>query len=277
MHEVVRGKFFAFKGPAARRRALGFGRYTLIPSDYFDVFRVKNIRHVVRLNNKEYHSSALVQAGFSHHDLFFTDCSTPSDAIVDKFLRLSEEAEGALAVHCLAGLGRTGTLIAMYMMKHLGFSANEAMAWLRIVRPGSVIGPQQQYLRDQEQRMHRLGASGAPGLGGAMLAAAADDVAHSGARALDAGGGYSTSSQELEVLADMVSKGMLIRDQGRYNTSTGASHEEQGAAVRASNDLGTRLIATPASPAAQRGQPQQQPSHLNPKPSHHLHLISAHI
>ena len=70
-----------------------------------------------------------------------------------------------MAVHCLAGLGRTGTLIALYMMKHFGFTANEAMGWMRICRPGSIIGPQQQFLADQEEVMHRLGAEGVPGLG----------------------------------------------------------------------------------------------------------------
>jgi hypothetical protein len=203
MHEVVRGKFFAFKGPTGRRKALGFGRYTLIPSDYFDVFRVKNIRAVVRLNNKEYDRSALVQAGFNHYDLFFTDCSTPSDAIVDKFLRISEQEDGALAVHCLAGLGRTGTLIAMYMMKHMGFTANECIAWLRIVRPGSVIGPQQQYLKDQEARMAAIGKKGLPGLG---LDSKLDEVPGSP--------GADKSSALSQELADMVTKGMQMRDQG---------------------------------------------------------------
>ncbi len=46
-------------------------------------------------------------------------------------------------MHCKAGLGRTGTLIACYMMKHFQMTAAECIAWLRIVRPGSVIGPQQ--------------------------------------------------------------------------------------------------------------------------------------
>ena len=41
-------------------------------------------------------------------------------------------------------------------MKHQRFTANEAIAWLRIVRPGSVIGPQQKYLADQQPRMWAL-------------------------------------------------------------------------------------------------------------------------
>lgn len=47
---------------------------------------------------------------------------------------------------CKAGLGRTGTLIGAYMVWKYGFTANEAIAFMRIVRPGSVVGPQQQYL-----------------------------------------------------------------------------------------------------------------------------------
>jgi cell division cycle 14 len=47
-----------------------------------------------------------------------------------------------------AGLGRTGSLIGAYIMKHYKFTAAELIAWTRICRPGSIIGPQQHYLEE---------------------------------------------------------------------------------------------------------------------------------
>lgn len=64
---------------------------------------------------------------------------------------------GALAIHCKAGLGRTGVLICCFMMKHFNFSARAALGYIRVCRPGSVIGPQQNFIIQQEARMHSLG------------------------------------------------------------------------------------------------------------------------
>ncbi|CAM9827089.1 unnamed protein product, partial [Laminaria digitata] len=58
-----------------------------------------------------------------------------------------------------AGLGRTGTCIGCYLMKHYGFTAAEAIGWMRIGRPGSVIGPQQHFLEQMEGPMQRDGAA----------------------------------------------------------------------------------------------------------------------
>ncbi|XP_015451042.1 dual specificity protein phosphatase CDC14A isoform X4 [Pteropus alecto] len=49
-----------------------------------------------------------------------------------------------------AGLGRTGTLIACYVMKHYRFTHAEIIAWIRICRPGSIIGPQQHFLEEKQ-------------------------------------------------------------------------------------------------------------------------------
>jgi cell division cycle 14 len=164
MHEVMPGKFLAFRGPDDGGN--GDQCFALRPQQYLDVFKSKNVSTVIRLNEKNtYKASAFTCAGFAHYDLEFPDCSTPPDLVVDKFLRICEQAPGTIAVHCLAGLGRTGTLIATYLMKHVRFTAWEAISWLRICRPGSVIGSQQTYLMKQQTRLHDLGRIGALGLG----------------------------------------------------------------------------------------------------------------
>ncbi|MEQ2210074.1 Dual specificity protein phosphatase cdc14ab, partial [Xenoophorus captivus] len=56
--------------------------------------------------------------------------------------------KGPVSLGTLSGLGRTGTLIGCYLMKHYRFTAAEAIAWIRICRPGSVIGPQQNFLEE---------------------------------------------------------------------------------------------------------------------------------
>ena len=136
-----------------------------------------------------------------------------------------------MAVHCLAGLGRTGTLIALYMMKHFGFTANEAMGWLRICRPGSIIGPQQQFLVDQEDRMHRLGAAGVPGLG-SLESTYSRTTSPSQYRSND---GISQS----KVLSEMVTDGMLNRSSIRIKAPQPTSSRE-GAQVERQQEAATR-------------------------------------
>lgn len=53
-----------------------------------------------RLNKKSYNAKQFTEFGFEHHELFFLDGSAPSDIIVDKFNKISEETKGAVAVHC---------------------------------------------------------------------------------------------------------------------------------------------------------------------------------
>lgn len=75
---------------------------------------------------------------------------------MEKFLEIAEKS-GIVAVHCYAGLGRTGTLIAAFLIKYTDFTALEAVAWLRVLRPGSVIGIQQEFLQIQEENLKRAG------------------------------------------------------------------------------------------------------------------------
>jgi cell division cycle 14 len=46
-----------------------------------------------------------------------------------RFLDACDGTDGAIAVHCKAGLGRTGSCIGCYIMKVFKFTAEEAIGW----------------------------------------------------------------------------------------------------------------------------------------------------
>lgn len=112
---------------------------------YISYFKENNVTAVVRLNRVEYEAEEFVSNGISHHEMYFIDGTTPPWSIVESFIRVME-TNAVVAVHCKQGLGRTGTLNACYIMKHYDWTADEAIAFIRIQRPGSVVGPQQQFL-----------------------------------------------------------------------------------------------------------------------------------
>ena len=134
---IVPDKLVAFSGPADQDPLARFS-----PSHYCEVFRSIGVSSVVRLNSSEYDPQAFLDAGIQHTDMYFPDGCAPSLATVAQFLALVEATEGIVAVHCRAGLGRTGTCIALYLIKHLGFPAEQAVAWVRMCRPGSIVGGQ---------------------------------------------------------------------------------------------------------------------------------------
>ncbi|XP_048516491.1 dual specificity protein phosphatase CDC14C isoform X3 [Dendroctonus ponderosae] len=154
---IVPNKFIAFCGPQNRSKLSNIGYPVHSPETYFSYFRRHKVSTVIRLNKKDYDASKFIQAGFDHKDLYFVDGGTPSDRIMQNFINICENAKGAIAVHCKAGLGRTGSLIACYIMKHWKFTAEESIAWIRICRPGSIIGHQQNWLQQKENQLWEAG------------------------------------------------------------------------------------------------------------------------
>ena len=110
----------------------------------------------MRLNHAEaYDKRMFERAGIRHYDLAFGERTLPTESLTARFLELCAQ-ESVVAV-CSGGIDLTGTMIAQWMMRSDGLSASEAIAWLRVVRPGCIAGAQQRYLVAAEQAVRRDG------------------------------------------------------------------------------------------------------------------------
>jgi cell division cycle 14 len=113
-------------------------------------FSARNIGLVVRLNSELYSSSYFEALGIRHLNMIFDDGTCPPLSLVRQFIDLAHNMitvrKQGIAVHCKAGLGRTGCLIGAYLIYRHAFTANETIAYMRFMRPGMVVGPQQHWL-----------------------------------------------------------------------------------------------------------------------------------
>lgn len=106
--------------------------------DDFGTLKEMGISAVVSLTESDTNEG--VAGGLDRHHFRYPDMTAPSDRLIDDFIATVDEYffnNQTVVVHCQAGLGRTGTLIACYLV-HLGMEAEEAIKHVRKRRKGSI-------------------------------------------------------------------------------------------------------------------------------------------
>ena len=82
-------------------------------------------------------------SGVRCHHVPIIDMSVPSKEQVIETIDIISGHDGPVMVHCAAGIGRTGTVIALYLVNQ-GDPPGDAIAHVRSMRTGSIQTPQQE-------------------------------------------------------------------------------------------------------------------------------------
>lgn len=119
----------------------------------------RGVKHLVSLSERPPPHHGCCPA-VQLHRFRVPDFTPPTARQIQSFLQLVEEANGrgeAVAVHCMLGHGRTGTMLACYLVKTQKMSGSDAIREIRRLRPGSIE------TREQEQAVmefHRRFSAG---------------------------------------------------------------------------------------------------------------------
>jgi atypical dual specificity phosphatase len=114
-------------------------------SEEYAWLREQGVQLLISLCEDAPQRSWLNEAGLFSMHIPVEDMHPPTAKQIDLALSAIEKAHTkgiGVGIHCGAGLGRTGTILACYFVKK-GMSGSAAIAHVRRVRPGSIETPEQ--------------------------------------------------------------------------------------------------------------------------------------
>lgn len=135
----------------------GMARPISVVSD-FEFLKENGIDVIVSLSEWPLHKTLLDEFGFANKHIPIADLTPPTQEQIEEFISFVNEAVSSkrkVVVHCDAGIGRTGTMLACYLINK-GFSAKDAITEVRKKRPGSIETiEQEETIFEYEERFSR--------------------------------------------------------------------------------------------------------------------------
>ena len=135
----------------------GMARPDGLPGDLAEL-RNLGVGALVNLTRRAWRQDVFKDADMKYLHLPVRGFDRPSLEQVDRFVEFCDEqieqGRGVVA-HCLAGRGRTGTMLACYLV-HRGMEPDEAIRKVREKRPGSIeTGSQEAAIHEYHSQRDR--------------------------------------------------------------------------------------------------------------------------
>lgn len=119
--------------------------------------RDQGIQLIISLTENPFRRDWINEAGLFNMHIPVEDLHAPSQKQIELCLSAIAKARAkqfGVGVHCGAGLGRTGTILACYLVTQ-DLNARDAIARIRRLRPGSIETPEQEEAVEEFARRQR--------------------------------------------------------------------------------------------------------------------------
>ena len=106
----------------------------------FEFLKDEGLEAIVTLTELPLSEVLVAEFGFSVKHIPIRDFEAPTLEQVQNFVTFAKKVRSEakkLVVHCEAGIGRTGTMLACYLVS-IGYNAADAIEEVRVKRPGSI-------------------------------------------------------------------------------------------------------------------------------------------
>ncbi|GAW80902.1 protein tyrosine phosphatase [Plasmodium gonderi] len=113
-----------------------------------------NVTDLVRTCERTYNDGEITSAGINVHELIFPDGDAPTIEIVTNWLTIVNNViknNRAVAVHCVAGLGRAPVLASIVLIE-FGMDPIDAIVFIRDRRKGAINKRQLQFLKAYKKK-----------------------------------------------------------------------------------------------------------------------------